>query len=469
MIPVHTFKDKHVALFGLGGSGLATAHALLDGGAIVHAWDDGQAGRDKAIDQGISLLDLAAVDWTEISALILAPGVPLTHPEPHWVVKKAQAAGVEIIGDMELFAREYANLACAAPVIAITGTNGKSTTTALIAHLLKAAGRDVQMGGNIGTPVLQLMPPANGRIYVLEISTFQIDLAPSLKPTIGLLLNITPDHIDRHGSFETYAGLKERLIQASETAIISMDDAPSRMIAMRRQERAVPTISIAAAEKLEKGIFADGTAIMFGREGRVAKIADIAGIGSLRGQHNAQNVAAAIAAVSLVGLDAATIQAGLNSFPGLEHRMEQIGHLGRTLFINDSKATNADSTEKALAAFPDGIFWIAGGKQKEGGIEMLAPLFPRIQKAYLIGDAAEVFAVTLEGKVSFERARTLEVALEQAAIDAIGSKSAQPVVLLSPACASYDQFPNFEMRGKRFRELCQALPDFEPVLMRMKP
>jgi UDP-N-acetylmuramoylalanine--D-glutamate ligase len=468
MIAVHTFKNKHVALFGLGGSGVATALALIAGGAIVHAWDDNEAGRKKAEEQGIQIDDLNKADWGQFSALILAPGVPLTHPEPHWVVKKAKKAKVEIIGDLELFARERAATKPNSPFIAITGTNGKSTTTALIAHLLKVAGKDVQMGGNIGVPVLQLEPPAEDKIHLLEISTFQIDLAPSLKPSVGILLNLTPDHIDRHGDFANYASIKERLVKASDMAVIGHDDEHCRMIAMRRQEKNLPMVAISAQTRLEQGIFAADSAVLLARGDRVLKIADIGGIGSLRGKHNAQNVAAAIAAVSLQGVDAATIQAGLNSFPGLEHRMEEIGHLGRTLFINDSKATNADSTDKALSAFQSGIFWIVGGKAKEGGIDSLLPYFSHVEKAYLIGDAMEEFAKTLNGKIPFERSQTLEMAVEHAAIDAVGSDASQPVVLLSPACASYDQFANFEMRGKRFRELCQGLPGFETLLTRTR-
>jgi UDP-N-acetylmuramoylalanine--D-glutamate ligase len=465
---VRIFKDMHVALFGLGGSGVATALALIAGGAVVHAWDDNESGRVKATQQGIQIDDLNKADWGQFSALILAPGVPLTHPEPHWVVKKAKKAKVEIIGDLELFARERASLMPNSPFIAITGTNGKSTTTALIAHLLKVAGKDVQMGGNIGVPVLQLEPPAEDKIHVLEISTFQIDLAPSLNPSVGILLNLTPDHIDRHGDFANYASIKERLVQASDMAVIGHDDEHCRMIAMRRQEKNLPMVAISAQTRLEQGIFAADSAILLARGDRVLKIADIGGIGSLRGKHNAQNVAAAIAAVSLQGVDAATIQIGLNSFPGLEHRMEEIGHLGRTLFINDSKATNADSTDKALSAFQSGIFWIVGGKAKEGGIESLLSYFSHVEKAYLIGDAMEEFAKTLNGKIPFERSQTLEMAVEHAAIDAVGSDASQPVVLLSPACASYDQFANFEMRGKRFRELCQGLPGFEPLLTRIR-
>ena len=469
MTPATTFRDRQVALFGLGGSGLATAEALKAGGAHVLAWDDSEATREKAEGRGIELLDLSSADWTQFAALILSPGVPLTHPEPHWTVAKAKSANVEIIGDIELFARERALLAPDAPLIAITGTNGKSTTTALIAHLLTIAGRDVEMGGNIGTAVLLLEPPGRNafgedRVHVLEVSTFQIDLAPSLKPTIGLLLNLTPDHIDRHGTFENYAGIKERLVAASSTAVIGADDETSMAIAARLMDQGKPVIAIASGKRLDNGVYADGPRIVFARHGRRLSVANIGGIGSLLGAHNGENVAAAVAAVSLLGVDAATIQLGLRSFPGLAHRMEEIGRLGHTLFINDSKATNAESTRWALEAFPDGIFWILGGKPKEGGIESLARLFKRVEKAYLIGAASDAFATTLAAaKVPFERSETLERAVESAAIDAVGSRAADPVVLLSPACASYDQFQNFEMRGRRFRDLCLALPDFMPT------
>ncbi|MBY0611476.1 MAG: UDP-N-acetylmuramoyl-L-alanine--D-glutamate ligase [Beijerinckiaceae bacterium] len=474
MTPASTFKGKRVALFGLGGSGLATAESLKAGGAQVIAWDDGEAARRKASDNGLFVSDLASADWTTFDALILAPGVPLTHPEPHWTVKQARAANIEIIGDIEIFARERAALAPDAPLVAITGTNGKSTTTALIAHLLTIAGRDVHMGGNIGIAALSLEPPGRNsfgesRVHVLEVSTFQIDLAPSLAPTIGLLLNITPDHIDRHGTFENYAAIKERLIDRSGTAVVAVDDDTTRGVVARMREKGKPVIEVSARLRLENGVYADGPTAIFARQGRILPVANIGGIGSLLGAHNAQNVAAAVACVSLLGVDAATIQMGLRSFPGLAHRMEEIGRLGRTLFINDSKATNAESTRWALEAFASGVFWILGGKPKEGGIASLKHLFPRVEKAYLIGAASDEFAATLSAaQVPFERSETLEHAVEHAAIDAVGAKAKQPVVLLSPACASYDQFPNFEVRGRRFRDLCLALPDFAPTPKELK-
>ncbi len=455
MTPVTSLAGRTVALFGLGGSGLATALALKAGGAHVVACDDNPARMADAAAKGIETGDLREADWSRFSSLILSPGVPLTHPEPHWSAKLAREAGVEIVGDIELFCRERARIAPEAPFIAITGTNGKSTTTALIAHILRQAGCDVQLGGNIGTAILSLEPPAPGRIHVVECSSFQIDLAPSLNPTVGVHLNLSPDHLDRHGTMELYAAIKERLIAGAAKAVVGVDDPESAAIAARAG-RGKPLLTVSAEG--QASIRADGTAIL--EEGG-SVIGRIEGIRSLRGRHNAQNAAAAIAAVILLGgADRAIIEAGLSSFPGLPHRMEEVGRRGRALFVNDSKATNADSTEKALTSF-DRILWIVGGKAKEGGIAPLAPYFPRIEKAYLIGASAEDFARTLEGRVPFVRAGTLDRAVELAAADAVSSQASEPVVLLSPACASYDQFANYEVRGDRFRDLVRALPGIE--------
>lgn len=453
MIAASTFAGRKVALFGLGGSGLATAHALKAGGADVAAWDDSEASRENARAEGFAPVDLAQADWTAFSSLVLSPGVPLTHPEPHWTVRQAQAAGVEIIGDIEIFCRERRRRAPDALFVAITGTNGKSTTTALTAHLFRSFGKDVQMGGNIGTPILALAPLTNERVYVIELSTFQIDLTPSLDPSVGVLLNLTPDHIDRHGTMEHYAAIKERLVAAADRAVISVDDHHVREIAERRFAAGRETIAMSVAHpSMADGLVAQGTTIEH-RSARVSTpIADLAGIASLRGAHNAQNALAAVAALGDLANDHARVQAGLRSFPGLAHRMEGVGKLGRVLFVNDSKATNADAAEKALLSFHD-IFWIIGGKSKEGGIEPLRPLFPRIAKAYLIGAATGHFSRTLEGVVAYEKCGTLDVATRAAARDAAQSKAQEPVVLLSPACASYDQFPNFEKRGDAFRNL----------------
>lgn len=455
MIPVTTFAGKTVAVFGLGGSGLATCHALIAGGANVIAFDDDAKKVAEAKAANVGTADLRSIDWSSVAALILTPGVPLTHPDPHWSAKLATAANVEIIGDVELFCRERRAHAPDAPFVAITGTNGKSTTTALIAHILREAGRDVQMGGNIGVPVLQLEPPTNARHYVIECSSYQIDLAPSIDPTIGIMLNVTPDHIDRHGTIENYAAVKSRILGRAKTRIVGVDDDFGHGMAkgLAAMQKFVVPISIKQIVPHgyvggEKNIYRTGAS-------EAEEVADLTGIGSLRGSHNMQNAVAAFAACSALGVDDKTIQAALRTFPGLAHRMEEIGKKGAVLFINDSKATNADSAAKALASF-ENIYWIAGGKQKEGGIESLTEFFPRLAKAYLIGEAAPDFAATLNGHVPYEMSGTLDTAVAQAARDAAASGKGA-VVLLSPACASFDQFRNFEIRGEHFRTLVQGL------------
>jgi UDP-N-acetylmuramoylalanine--D-glutamate ligase len=465
LIPVTSFAGKTVAVFGLGGSGLASCHALRAGGAEVIACDDSIDKMVEAARANFITADLRTVSWANLAALILTPGVPLTHPVPHWTVQAAREAGIEVIGDIELFCRERALHAPGAPFIAITGTNGKSTTTALIAHLTREAGFDTQMGGNIGTAILSLEPPAKGRVHVIEMSSYQIDLTRSLNPSVGILLNVTPDHIDRHGTLEHYAAVKERLVAgvpAEGTVIIGVDDDWCRAVADRMAQAGKKVVRVSVEGPLDDGLTIDGATILRNADGVQHKLVDLSGIGSLRGLHNAQNAACAAAAVLALGVDAAVLQHGLRSFPGLAHRMQQVGRHGTALFVNDSKGTNADATAKALSSFPD-IFWIAGGKPKAGGIESLAEFFPRIRKAYLIGEAAAEFARTLDGKVDYEISETLDVAVPAAARDAVASNLAEPVVLLSPACASFDQFRNFEIRGDRFRELVLALPDVKPV------
>jgi len=449
MTPITHLRGKKVALFGLGGSGAATARALMAGGAELSCWDDGEAARERAAAAGLTIVDLKTANWSQFAALILAPGVPLTHPAPHWTVVAAKAAGVEVIGDIELFCRERALMARDAPFIAITGTNGKSTTTALIAHILREARRDVQLGGNIGTPILELAPPSSSRVHVIECSSFQIDLAPSLNPSVGVLLNVTPDHLDRHGTMENYAGVKERLVQAADAAVIGIDDDYCRAILSRRKGK-VAAISKAVSTHAHAITYVDGRLM---RDG--VMLADLVTARALRGAHNGQNAAAAFAACEFAGVTGDAIRAGLASFPGLAHRMEEVGRIGSVLFINDSKATNADAAEKALLSF-ENIYWIIGGKSKEGGIEPLVPLLDKVRKAYLIGAASDDFAHTLHGHVAFERCDTLDVATSRAAEDA-SKEDGEAVVLLSPACASYDQFPNFEVRGNHFRSLVAGL------------
>jgi UDP-N-acetylmuramoylalanine--D-glutamate ligase len=460
VIPITTFAGKKVAVFGLGASGLISASALLAGGADIVAFDDDAASIAKASAGGIPTADLRQVDWAKIAALVLAPGVPLTHPAPHWVVQFARKANVEVIGDVELFCRERRQHAPSAPFVAITGTNGKSTTTALIAHLTAAAGMDAQLGGNIGTAILSLAPPSTGCVHVIECSSYQIDLAPSLDPSVGVLINLSEDHLDRHGTMKNYAAVKERLVSGvpdDGTAIIGVDDEWCHKIATRLAQAGKRVVQISVRRKLKDGLYVESGRILRAQDGQSSLIAELGGIGSLRGLHNAQNAACAAAATLALGLEPAAIQAGLRSFPGLVHRMEEVGRRGAVLFVNDSKATNADSAAQALACFHD-IFWIAGGRPKTGGIESLRSFFPRIRKAYLIGEAADQFAATLADTVRHEITGTLDKALAAAARDAATSSAQEPVVLLSPACASFDQYRNFEVRGDAFRALVQALP-----------
>jgi UDP-N-acetylmuramoylalanine--D-glutamate ligase len=460
LIPVTTFAGKRVALFGLGKSGLLAARALEEGGADVVAFDDDDKKISDAQAAGLKTKNLRDLDWSSVAALVLAPGVPLTHPAPHWTVSLARKAGVEVIGDIELFCRERLKSGRDCPLIAITGTNGKSTTTALTAHLLNKAGRDAQMGGNIGVPVLELEPFKPGRAYVLEVSSYQIDLAPSLKPTIGILLNVSEDHIDRHGSMANYAAIKERLpanVERGGTAVIDVDDAYTLAAAGRVERAGKNVVRISVVSSLKDGYYAEGSRILHAGGGKADAVAELAGIDSLRGAHNAQNTACAVATCVALGIDVAAIQKGLRSFPGLAHRMQQVGRKGNVLFVNDSKATNADSAAKALASFQD-IYWIAGGKAKTGGINNLAEFFPRIRKAYLIGEAASEFARTLEGRVPYEINRVLSAAIDAASRDATASGLKEPAVLLAPACASFDQYPNFEVRGKAFTDIVLAMP-----------
>ena len=463
MIPVRSLNRKTVAVFGLARTGLGAVAALAAGGARVIACDDSSTARDLGGQAGAQPVPWREWPWEEISALVLSPGVPLTHPRPHEVVLHAGQAHVPVIGDVELFAHEMRpdpNTKGRAPVIAITGTNGKSTTTALVGHILKNCGFDVQVGGNIGKSVLELGPPGPKTIYVLEMSSFQIDLAPGLVPDLGVLTNLSPDHIDRHGTMENYAAIKERLMRHTAPdgqVVIGVDDDYAAAIFTRLSGRGGGgSCPVSVGKVLGRGIFVVDGQLYDARAGRAIKVMDMADARRLQGAHNWQNAALAYGAVAPFVSDAHAVAAAIASFPGLAHRMEDVGGRGRVRFINDSKATNADAAARALAVWPD-IFWIAGGKPKEGGIESLSAFFPRIRKAYLIGEAAQGFARTLEGKAPYEVSGTLDAALAHAAADAERSAAPAPVVLLSPACASYDQFKDFEHRGDVFRTLAAGV------------
>ncbi len=449
MFAATSFKNKSVAVFGLARSGISCALALAAGGAKVFAWDDSEPSVEKAKSEGVPIINLHTIDFKTLDSLVLSPGVPLTHPEPHWTVVKAKQAGIEIIGDTEAFAREVSG--SGAKIVAITGTNGKSTTTALIGHVLKFAGLDVDVGGNIGLAVFNLRPPTQDRIYVLELSSFQIDLMPGLKPDVGILTNLTPDHLDRHGTMENYAAVKARMFSyaGDGTALVSVDDEWCAAIA-----DVTPQVSrVSVVKEVLHGICAPEGILKDKHHGQCVAEIDLRQMPSLKGRHNWQNACMAYGAARALGVSVDVIAAAMHSFPGLAHRMQQVAVVNGVPFVNDSKATNADAAEKALVSF-DHIYWIAGGISKSGGIEPLAAYFPKIKRAYLIGAAAENFAQTLQGKVDYVMCETLERAVKAAAQDA----QAGSVVLLSPACASFDQYKNFEVRGDAFVELVSHLP-----------
>ncbi|WP_317993486.1 UDP-N-acetylmuramoyl-L-alanine--D-glutamate ligase [Bartonella gliris] len=467
MISVACYKGQKVALFGLGQSGLAAAKALMRGGAEVVAWDDSPSGVQAAGREGIPTRDLQYEDWTEFVALILAPGVPLNYPKPHWVVEKARQKDIEIIGDIELFVRarnhflqQYGFCDFDVPFIAITGTNGKSTTTALLTHLLEQMGYDVQMGGNIGTAILTLKPFVKKRIYVIECSSFQIDLTPSLQPTIGLLLNLTPDHIDRHGSFAYYRQAKRHLVDRASHAFISVDDTACQSLYQQLLYEGRQVEAISKEHFVENGFYAEGTKLFSVRQGQRYMLADLASMTALRGSHNVQNALMVLATLQALKITDPHIEKYLASYEGLPHRMQQVRKMGSVLFINDSKATNADASAPALSTFND-IFWIVGGQAKKGGIKALSGFFHKIRKAYLIGTAAEEFASVIGSAFPFSMSDTLENAVHEAATDAMCCKVKEAVVLFSPACASYDQFKNYEMRGEAFVSLVMQLKEHE--------
>ncbi len=461
MIPVPGFEGRTVAVFGLGRTGLSAARALIAGGASVALWDENPKGREAAEAEGLPLVDLEKADWSAFAALMLSPGVPLTHPVPHWTVTRAQANGVEVLGDVELFARAV-NAAPAhkrPKIVAITGTNGKSTTTALIGHMLRSAGRDARIGGNIGFGVLGLPDMHGGAVYVLELSSYQLDLTSSLKADASVFLNLSPDHLDRHGGMEGYVAAKKRILLnqgKGDTAVIGVDDPWCQRLCTEITAANRRTIRpISAGKAMGRGVYVLSGVLYDATGERTVEVADLTMARSLPGKHNWQNAAAAYAACLALGLSSEDASNGLMTFPGLAHRMETVGKLGRVRFVNDSKATNADAARQALSSYPK-VFWIAGGRAKDGGIEALADLFPRVETAYLIGEAEEAFAATLEGKARVVRCGTMEAAVASAYADARDGDD-EAIVLLSPATASFDQYADFEARGEAFRAAVQAL------------
>lgn len=462
MIVITEYAGRDVAVYGLGRTGLSVAKALKAGGARVHAWDDNEETRAKAEAAGVALSDINKRDWQTFAALVLSPGIPYRFPQPHRIVRMAEMTGVPVIGDMELFARAVQALPERGrpKVVGVTGTNGKSTTTALITHILKQAGRDARMGGNIGTGVLDLAPLHANAIYVLELSSYQLDLVKSLHCNVAVFLNMSPDHLDRHGSMEGYQAAKMRLFQnqtAQDSAIVGFDDLTTQSIAIGLSARGpAPVVQVSATYTLGRGVSAVDGRLYDNQSGKAVFAGKLDDCPALPGRHNHQNAAAAFAACRALGLDPQTIVAGLKSFPGLPHRLETVGEIGGVRFINDSKATNADSTAQALRAFKS-VYWIAGGVPKADGIGSLAPLFPRINKAYLFGAAENAFAATLKGKVPAETCGTLDRAVSAAYRDALAAGEPGAIVLLSPACASFDQYRDFEHRGEVFRSLVETM------------
>ena len=456
MIPVRTFEGKEVAVFGLGRSGIATCKALMAGGARVCAWDDNENARKAAEAAGVPLVDLNRRDWQTFAALVLSPGIPFRFPEPHRFVRMAQMVGVPVIGDMELFARAVNEFrAIERPrIVGITGTNGKSTTTALIGHILKVCGKDVRVGGNIGVGVLDLEKLHSEAIYVLELSSYQLDLVESLRCDVAVMLNISPDHLSRHGGMDGYVGAKRRIFRnqgPEDVAIIGVDDIRSGVMATQLTSEGLRrVIPISAEYGLGRGVAVLDGMLQDSIAGRAEAPHDVRKARALPGRHNHQNIAAAYAACHALGLEPADILAAIETFPGLPHRLENIGAIDGVRFINDSKATNAQAAEQAIRAFPNS-WWIVGGRPKEEGIDELAPLFGMIRKAYLIGESTDAFARVLEGKLDHAKCRTLDMAVQQAFEDARASGVEGAVILFAPACASFDQFRDFEQRGLAFR------------------
>ncbi|MCG8544163.1 MAG: UDP-N-acetylmuramoyl-L-alanine--D-glutamate ligase [Alphaproteobacteria bacterium] len=457
MIDLSTYRGRTVAVMGLGKSGLVSARALLRGGATVLAWDDGAESRDAAAAEGIPVVDLVAAPFEPVDALVLSPGIPHTFPTPNPVAVRARDAGCRIIGDIELLARAQP----AAHFIGITGTNGKSTTTALIGHILSQAGRTVEIGGNLGMPALDLAPLDADGSYVIEMSSYQLELTDPVPFEIAVLLNISADHLDRHGGMDGYIAAKRRIFdgqEAGHTAIIGIDDDHCRRIhddlAARRRQRVV---AISSRTRAAGGVYAVDRFLYDDLDGENQPLLFLDDVPTLPGTHNAQNACAAYAAARAAGLAPNVICDAIRTYPGLAHRQELVAEIDGIRYVNDSKATNADAAARALSCY-DNIYWIAGGLPKEDGLAAVMPLLSRVRHAYLIGDAAAVFDKTLRNEIATTVCGDLTKAVDAAHNQAQRDRRQDAVVLLSPACASFDQYPNFEARGLAFTRAVAALP-----------
>ncbi|MBI2585374.1 MAG: UDP-N-acetylmuramoyl-L-alanine--D-glutamate ligase [Rhodospirillales bacterium] len=457
MIDVFPFAGFPVAVFGLGRSGLATARALKKSDAEVWAWDDNEEARECARDEDIPLVDLYVCDWKELTTLVLSPGIPLHHPKPHRIVELARKAGCEVIGDMELLVRAQRDAA----YIGITGTNGKSTTTALIGHIMQVSGRRVEVGGNLGIPVLDLEPLMMDGTYVLEMSSFQLELAKSITFDVGVLLNISADHLDRYGGMDDYIAAKKLIFHRQtkpRTAVVGVDDPLARTVydELKAADEQV-VIGVSGNERVHGGVYVIDGQLYDDTEGKEIPVMNLNGIATLPGSHNWQNAAAAYAAVKSAGVQPPVAMACINSYPGLAHRQEPLAMIDGIAYVNDSKATNGDAAARALACY-EAVYWIAGGRPKQGGLKPTAPYLMNVRHAFLIGEAALEFSQFLDGKVPFTLAGDLKTSLTAARKLAKRERIDGAVVLLSPACASFDQFDNFEARGDAFRAMVEKLP-----------
>jgi UDP-N-acetylmuramoylalanine--D-glutamate ligase len=456
MIDLTILEGSSFVVLGLARSGLATVRALRAAGIDCIAWDDNAASRDAASQLGARIADPVTIDWSGIAALVISPGIPSTLPVPHPVAVAARAAGKPIICDVELLARAQPR----ARFVAITGTNGKSTTTALIGHILQQAGARCEVGGNIGRGALDLAPLGEGGLYVLELSSYQLELLQTFHADIAVWLNITPDHIDRHGDLAGYVAAKKNIFARQhdgDCVVIGTEDEASRDVEREMAARSgIACVPVALDRPVANGI-SYRAGMLVDADGYTVDFSDVL---TLPGDHNAQNAACAWAVCRWLDVPREMIVAGLRTYSGLPHRQERVAAVGKVVYVNDSKATNADATARALSSY-DEIYWILGGQAKEGGVAPLAPYFGRIRHAFLIGEATELFAGQLEGKLPYSRCGDLQSALDAAHALAQREAAGPAVVLLSPACASWDQWKSYEHRGDAFRAMARALPGAE--------
>ncbi len=444
-----------IGILGMARSGRSVLRDALASGIDCLVYDDRPESVAAAVTEGGRAG--TAADVAGLDALVVSPGVPLHFPAPHPVIEAARAAGVRLTSDIDLFAERLGGRV----VVGITGTNGKSTTTALIHHLLVAAGRDAVLGGNIGRPVLDLEPGPEGRTFVLELSSYQLDLAEALACRVAVLLNLTPDHLDRHGTFEAYVAAKRRLFELQPEggiAVVGVDDAPSRELALGLEAEGRRLIRISAKSPVPGGVWAEGRQLVDGMGETPQAVADLAGIESLEGRHNLQNAAAAYAVLRALGVPAEAAVRGFASFSSLPHRMQTVARAGAVRFVDDSKATNPEAAIPSLSSFAE-IFWIAGGKPKPGGFAALLPHLAAVRGAWLIGEAADEIAAALPRELPRQLAGRLDVAVPAAFAAARASAAVEPVVLLAPACASFDQFTSYEARGDAFAALARELAE----------